>query len=108
MVPVTWEINGKSVPMEIVKARYAANNNICLTLYYHDSDNSYSPYCMLTTNTMHKLPKNHVAIKDYGENVGVLEKLIANEIVEIPTEYIPSGYVVLPICKLKHKALMDR
>lgn len=39
MVPVIWEVNGKKAPMEIVKGRYAANNNICLQLYSYDEDN---------------------------------------------------------------------
>lgn len=107
MVPVIMEVEGKKVPMEIVKGKYAANNNICLQLYSYDEDNCYSPYCTITTNTMRKLPKNHIAVKEYGSNEGVLAMLIANDIVEPPAEYIPSGFALIPVCKLKHEALMD-
>ena len=46
------------------------------------------------------LKENEVAIKNYSENTGILETLIQNRIVEEPHEYIQSGFVNIPICKL--------
>lgn len=46
------------------------------------------------------VPAGYIAIKDYSENEGILAWLIENEIVLQPKQYIPSGYVMIPICKI--------
>lgn len=48
------------------------------------------------------LKENEVAIKDYSENAGILDTLIDAEIVEYPHAFIQSGFVKIPICKLKN------
>jgi hypothetical protein len=48
------------------------------------------------------LKENEVAIKDYSENQGILDTLINAEIVEYPHAFIQSGFVKIPICKLKN------
>lgn len=41
-----------------------------------------------------------VAIKDYGENAGILDCFIKHKIVSKPIIYKISGYVRVPICRL--------
>jgi len=47
------------------------------------------------------LKEGEVAIKDWSENAGILDTLVDAEVVEFPHAYIQSGYVKVPICKLK-------
>ena len=47
------------------------------------------------------LEKNEVAVKDYSENEGMLEFLVKNHIVQAPHRFIESGFVKIPVCKLK-------
>lgn len=47
------------------------------------------------------LSANEVAVKDYSENEGMLNFLVENNIIEQPYRQMESGYVTLPICKLK-------
>lgn len=58
------------------------------------------PYAMATVNFPNLQP-TEVAIKDYSENEGVLDFLLANHIIEQPHRYIQSGWVNIPVCKLK-------
>ena len=46
------------------------------------------------------LDSDEIAIKDYGENEGLLECLIDNKVVTEPIRFIQQGYVSIPICKL--------
>lgn len=41
-----------------------------------------------------------VAIKNYSENVGMLAALMAAGVVHSPDDYIPSGFVLVPVCRL--------
>jgi hypothetical protein len=58
------------------------------------------PYAKCTVN-IPGLSEDEVAIKDYSENEGVYDLLVDNGIIERShrTEY--SGFVALPICKIK-------
>lgn len=47
-----------------------------------------------------KLPEKHVAIKNYSENEGILEVLVAEGIVSEPVQYVQSGFVSIPVCEL--------
>ena len=47
------------------------------------------------------LEKDEVAVKDYSENEGMLEFLVKNHIVQAPHRFIASGFVKIPVCKLK-------
>jgi hypothetical protein len=49
----------------------------------------------------HLLKEGEVAIKDYSENAGILNSLIDADIVEHPHAFVQSGWVKIPICKLK-------
>lgn len=44
--------------------------------------------------------RDEVAIKNYSEMEGTLDKLIHEKIISEPVRYCPSGYVKVPICKL--------
>ncbi len=51
------------------------------------------------------LPYEHiesgeVAIKNYSENEGVLQALIAAKIISEPVRFIATGFVQIPVCKL--------
>ena len=58
------------------------------------------PYANCTINVP-GLDIDEVAIKDYSENEGMLEFLINEEIVEKPHREVYSGYVSIPVCRLR-------
>jgi hypothetical protein len=47
-----------------------------------------------------ELESDDVAIKNYSENEGILESLIAAGIISQPHSFVPSGHVNIPICKI--------
>lgn len=51
------------------------------------------------------LANDEIAIKNYGENEGMLEQLLDNGVIYPPHRYTHSGYVVIPVCKLKEHIL---
>jgi formylmethanofuran dehydrogenase subunit D len=46
------------------------------------------------------IANDEVIIKDYSENEGMLQFLIDNKIVENTGNYIDSGFVSCPVCKI--------
>ena len=58
------------------------------------------PYATCTVN-VEGLKEDEVAIKNYSENEGMLNFLISEGIVEPPHRSVNSGYVKIPICKVK-------
>lgn len=46
------------------------------------------------------LKEGEIAIKDYSENVGILDTLINAGVIEHPHAFVQSGWVKIPICKL--------
>lgn len=58
------------------------------------------PFATATVN-LPGLTENEVAIKNYSENEGVLNFLLDNEIIEAPHRFVQSGFVNIPICRLK-------
>lgn len=48
----------------------------------------------------HHLESDEIAIKNYSENEGVLEALIAAKIITEPVRFISTGFIQAPICKL--------
>ena len=66
------------------------------------------PYATATVCVEDNLLKeDEVAIKDYSENAGILDALIEGDIVEHPHAFIQSGFVKIPICKLKTSPLTN-
>jgi hypothetical protein len=58
------------------------------------------PFATATVN-LPGLTENEVAIKNYSENEGVLNFLLDNEIIEAPHRFVQSGFVNIPVCRLK-------
>jgi hypothetical protein len=59
------------------------------------------PYCTATVAVDYELAETEVAIKNYSENEGILNSLIDAGVIGHPRTFIQSGYVKIPICKLK-------
>ena len=55
----------------------------------------------IATVNLPGLTEGEVAIKNYSENEGVLYFLLENNIVEQPHRWINSGFVNIPVCRLK-------
>ncbi|WP_205679000.1 hypothetical protein [Aquisphaera insulae] len=83
----------------LVQKRQYGNGRPALQLI--DADDG-SPIATATVNLPDvPLGKNQVAIKDYGENAGMLKALAEAGIVKPTGQTIPSGYVEVPICELQ-------
>jgi hypothetical protein len=48
----------------------------------------------------HPIPKNHICIKNWSENEGILKELVRHKIVKAPIYAIPSKYISVFICEL--------
>lgn len=58
------------------------------------------PYGTASVNLRDKIPSGFVAVKDYSENIGMLEALIYAKIIGQPEFYVRTGYVEVPVCKI--------
>lgn len=89
------------VEYNVFRGRYP-NNHASLILskqtvyeYIHEDD------IIVSLNLVDEnQDRDEVAIKDYSEMEGTLEKLIREEIISEPLRHSPSGHVMVPICKL--------
>jgi hypothetical protein len=61
------------------------------------------PYATATVSVKDQLEEDEVAIKNYSENEGLLQSLINSKIIDSPHRFIESGFVKIPVCKLKIK-----
>jgi hypothetical protein len=78
--------------------RYANNDRpaLCLT----DSDTG-EPGPTVTINVPSAfVPPGHVIIREYSETVGVLDVLLAAEVIGPPSTYVKTGFVTVPVCPL--------
>lgn len=81
-----------------------AENPHRLALYLKDAE-TWEAVAKCTVNVvMLGLGPDEVAIKDYSENAGMLDALIAQDVVLPPHDYFASGHVRIPICRLTEKA----
>jgi len=97
-------VSGVSYDCELMVSSYRADKNQVALLFLEYSPNVLNDdqeVVLTATVYVEGLNPDEVAIKDYSENEGVLNTLLANDIVEPPHRVIQSGYVNLPICKLK-------
>lgn len=88
-------------------------NGQTLKLRWHQYDRNYRPAIQLvcengepwataTVNLPNEfITENEVAVKDYSENKGVLQALIDAGIVYEPVWSVQSGFVTIPVCRLK-------
>jgi hypothetical protein len=59
------------------------------------------PFTNATVNLPDEpLAPDEIAVHDYGEHTGVVDFLVENGIAQPPHRYVPSGYVLVPICRL--------
>lgn len=95
----TYNFFGEEV--EVAFTTYADNQNTAIILVNTESDIQ----AVATTNTGYALDSHYVAIKDYGENTGMSDFLIDNNIIkkDVITS-IPSGHVFIPVFKLTDDA----
>lgn len=92
--PLTVEWQGETLTVHF--SRYASGN---LRIDLRDADGF--PFATCTTDLPGKRLTSQVAyIKDYSENIGVLDLLIRNKIISEPLGYMPSGYVRIPMCRV--------
>lgn len=60
-----------------------------------------SPVATASINIgIEEVAEDEIAIKDYGENTGMVKALVDAEIISEPLRYVTRGYVEIPICKL--------
>ena len=80
-----------------VQNRQYGNGRVALSLVDEDG-----PVATATVNLPGvKLGPNQVAIKDYAENEGLLEALVAAGVVKPTGEKVRSGFVEIAICELQ-------
>lgn len=91
-----YNLNGEIFDVTLERCNYL-NNTLALELVETETG---EPFMMCTVN-IPDLSYGEVAIKNYSENEGVLDFLIKEGIVEPPHRFASSGYVSLPVCKVK-------
>jgi hypothetical protein len=80
-----------------VQKRHYGNGRVALSLVDEEG-----PVATATVNLPNvTLGKNQVLIKDYAENAGMLEALVAAGVVKPTGETVRSGFVEVPICELQ-------
>lgn len=81
-----------------VLARYG-NDRLALVL--SDVDDPYGDLRASVNLPDHEpTSPEHIFIKDYAENEGLLEALVASGIVSEPERFVTSGFVSIPECKV--------
>ncbi len=91
-----YNLNGEIFDVTLERCNYL-NNGLALELVETETG---EPFMMCTVN-IPNLSDGEVAIKNYSENEGVLDFLIKEGIIEPPHRFASSGYVSLPVCKVK-------
>jgi hypothetical protein len=92
---------GLNQPVEVAFARYR-NGQIALTLVCPDGDD----WLTATSAVDAAIPGDAVAVKDWSENEGVPDLLIAGGLIEpAPFMRIRSGFVAIPVYRLTAAAL---
>lgn len=99
LVQLKW----KDWDCEIVP-RYYGNSRPALQLI--DANDG----CPIATATLNlpeeKLDDDEICIKNYSENMGMLESLLEHGLVDEPTRFIQLNHVRVPVCKMR-PALRD-
>lgn len=89
---------------QVKVSRYAHGLTPCLSLI----DSEGMPVATATVNVSNlQLPPDCVVIKNYSENEGILEALIAAEIVKPTGQTVPVGHCIGHICQLTSKMLAN-
>jgi len=96
---MTYNLNtpyGNTVPVALEFGKYANGHN---RIQIIDTTDGF-PYATASVSVP-DLQADEVGIKSYSENTGVLEFLVENNIVKQPHRFVKSGYIIIPICKMK-------
>ena len=81
----------------IIKYNSYGNGNRAISLF----TDSGEPYATATVNIPMALNSDEVAIKDYSENIGVLDFLIESNVIEPQAiDYYELPYAIVPIHRL--------
>jgi len=81
----------------VERAHYGGTGRIALPLYALEDG---SPVAVATLHMPAlALAADEVIIKDYRENEGLLDTLVAAGLVSAPLRVVPSGYITLYICR---------
>ena len=96
---VKHEMYGETYQLSLQFAKYA-NGQTAIKLW--DMTDGF-PFATATIAVDDQLLEDEVAIKNYSENEGILFSLIEAGVVDYPHEFIQSGHVNVPVCKLKIK-----
>lgn len=81
----------------VERASYGATGRIALPLYAVEDG---SPVAVASVHLPElSLASDEVVIKDYSENTGMLDLLVATRVVSPPVRELQSGYVTLYICR---------
>jgi hypothetical protein len=93
----TQQVAFRGWACRVVRASYGNTGRIALPLYdVHDG----SPVAVATVHLPElTLTADEVVIKDYSENAGMLDTLVAAGIVTPPLREVQSGYVTLFVCR---------
>ena len=91
------KFNYKGYNVKVVVAKYAENNNTCLSLVDLEDN---SPVAKITVNLSNDLPDDQAFIKSWSENIGMLDWCVKQGIVTEVIDVVKQGYVSIPLCKL--------
>ena len=93
----TYNCFGQNYTCRMKPCRYE-NGNLAIRMVDAEDE---SPIAIPSVNPGQVLEDGHIAVKDYSENAGMLEFLKDKlRIVGEPIAFIPSGFVVIPVCPL--------
>lgn len=97
------KVQFRSWPCWVERRTYGHTNRIALMLV--DAEDG-EPVAVATVHMPDlALAADEVVIKDYSENEGMLECLVAADVISPPLRDVESGYVTLHICRCLLPAL---
>ncbi len=88
---------------QITRYRSGGGNAIQLVAAADDPENEIyagEPIATASINLPIALESDEVIIKDYSENEGMVDALVAAGIIGKPLRYVSSGFIEAPVCKL--------
>lgn len=88
---------------------FYSNGTICLSAV---TQGNHVPYMRITVSIPEvKVPQNHIVVKNYSKNEGILKELwlqgVIEEEVDIHTRHFPSHSVQFYLCKLTEQAVKE-
>jgi hypothetical protein len=98
---VQKSVNFRGWQCRVEKRSYGGSDRIALVLYEAvPSPDDNSPVAVATVHVPElALAADEVVIKDYSENEGMLDTLVAAGLVSASLHEVQSGYVTLYICR---------